>query len=102
MQHIGRVDVLQAAQDLVDEGLEVGVGEGLAGADDGGQIALHELWGVVSFVRGRARGALMAGKGRGGQGRRRRVRTLVEVALVEVVRAGDVHVVETCDLGESA
>ena len=45
---------------------------------------------------------MLAGKGRGGQGRRGRVRTLVKVALVEVVRAGDVHVVETCDLGESA
>ena len=52
MQHIGRVDVLQAAQDLVDEGLEVGVGEGLAGADDGGQIALHELWGVSALFVG--------------------------------------------------
>ena len=102
VQHIGRVDVLQAAQDLVDEGLEVGVGEGLAGADDGGQIALHELWGVLALFVGGVRGALLAGKGRGGQGRRGRVRTLVEVALVEVVRAGDVHVVETCDLGESA
>ena len=46
VEDVGRVDVLEAAQDLVDEGLEVCVGEGLAGADDGGKIALHELCGV--------------------------------------------------------
>ena len=97
VQHIGRVDVLQAAQNLVDEGLEVGVGEGLARADDGGQIALHELWGVLALFVGGARGIVGGGRRRG-EGC---VRTLVEVALVEVVRAGDVHVVETCDLGQS-
>ena len=43
MQHVRRVDVLEAAQDLVDEGLEVGVGEGLARPNNGGQIALHEF-----------------------------------------------------------
>lgn len=101
VQHVGRVDVLQTAQDLVDEGLEVGVGEGLAGADDGGQIALHELWGESALFVGWV--VLCAGHcWRGGEGRGASVRTLVEVALVEVVRAGDVHVVETCDLGESA
>lgn len=35
--------VFQAAEDLVDEGLEVGVCEGLAGPYDGCEIALHEL-----------------------------------------------------------
>jgi hypothetical protein len=48
MEHIGRVDVFQAAQDLVDEGLEVGVGKRLAGSDDSGQIALHQLCEPVS------------------------------------------------------
>ena len=43
VQHIGRVYVLQSAEDLVDEGLEVGVGQGLAGSDDGSQVAFHEL-----------------------------------------------------------
>lgn len=44
MEDIRRVDVLQTAEDLVDEGLEVGVGQGLSGTDDGGQIALHQFW----------------------------------------------------------
>ena len=33
MQHVGRVDVFQAAERLVDEGLEVRVRERLAGSD---------------------------------------------------------------------
>ena len=44
MQHIGRVDVLEAAQDLVDEGLEVSIGQGLAGPDDSRQITFHQLY----------------------------------------------------------
>ena len=47
VQHVGAVDVFQPAQDLVDEGLEVGVGERLAGADDSSEIAFHELCSVV-------------------------------------------------------
>jgi len=43
VQHVRTVDVLQTAQDLVDERLEVGVGEGLARADDGCEVAFHEL-----------------------------------------------------------
>lgn len=43
VQHVGRMDVLETAQDLVDEGLEVGVGQGLAGANDGRQVAFHKL-----------------------------------------------------------
>jgi hypothetical protein len=62
VEHICRVDVFEAAQNLVDEGLEMSVGERLARADDGGQIALHEfcagqqlvvtscVWGSVSGV----------------------------------------------------
>lgn len=44
------MDVLETAEDLVDEGLEVGVGQGLATADDGGQIALHQLFVQVDLV----------------------------------------------------
>jgi hypothetical protein len=61
----------------------VGVGEGLTRANDGRQIALHELWLWLAWLV----------KGFGGRGR-----TFVEIALVEVVWAGDVHVVETRDL----
>ena len=43
VQHVGRVDVLESAQDLVDEGLEVGVGEGLPGSDDSRQVAFHQF-----------------------------------------------------------
>lgn len=48
MEDIGGVDVLETAQDLVDEGLEVGVGQWLARAYDGGQVAFHEFWARVS------------------------------------------------------
>ena len=47
MQNIGRVDIFQAAEDLVDEGLEVGIGQWLARANNGRQIALHQLWHTV-------------------------------------------------------
>jgi hypothetical protein len=47
----------------------VGVGEGLARADDGGQIALHELWGMLALFVGWARG-VVGGESRGGEGRR--------------------------------
>lgn len=43
MQHVGGVNVLEAAEDLVDERLEVGVGEGLAGTDNRREVALHQL-----------------------------------------------------------
>lgn len=41
VEDVGRVDVLETAQDLVYERLEVGVGERLTRADNGCQIALH-------------------------------------------------------------
>ena len=84
VQDVGRVDILETAQDLVDEGLEVGVGEGLAGSDNGSQIAFHELCQMVSTECHRAE--------------LDDHRTLVEIGLVEVVWAGNVHVIETCDL----
>ena len=37
MQHVSRVDILQTAKDLVDERLEVGIGQGLTGPDNGSQ-----------------------------------------------------------------
>ena len=51
MEHVGAVNVLEAAKYLVNEGLEVRVGQGLSGADDGGKITLHEFCGLdVSLV----------------------------------------------------
>ena len=50
VQHIGRVDVLQAAQDLVDEGLEMSVGKGLTGTNDGGKIAFHQLYALLASI----------------------------------------------------
>lgn len=44
MENVGRVDVLEAAEDLVDERLEMCVGEGLAAADDSREIAFHQFW----------------------------------------------------------
>jgi hypothetical protein len=45
------VDVFQAAEDLVDKGLEMGVGEGLAGSDDCCEIAFHEFCIKLAFAR---------------------------------------------------
>ena len=41
---LGAVDVFKPAQNLVDERLEMGVGQRLARPDDGCQIALHEFY----------------------------------------------------------
>lgn len=41
MKDVGGVDVFETAQNLVNEGLEVSVGEGLPGTDDSRQITLH-------------------------------------------------------------
>ena len=43
VQHVSTVDVLETAEDLVNEGLEVRIGQGLTGADDSSKIALHKL-----------------------------------------------------------
>jgi len=51
MQDVGAVDVLKATENLVDKGLEVGVGQRLTRTDDGSKIALHELWKKLSEVR---------------------------------------------------
>lgn len=41
VKDIGRVDIFQSAQNLVDKGLEVGVGEGLPRPDNGREITFH-------------------------------------------------------------
>ena len=82
VEDVGRVDVLEPAQDLVDEGLVVGVGEGLSGSDDGVEIGLHQLLVQVELVVG------------------------LRVDDVHVVEAGDVFVVakvlEELDLAQGA
>ena len=52
VEHVGGVNIFQAAEDLVDEGLEVGVGEWLAGSDDCCEIAFHEFLVYVSSCLG--------------------------------------------------
>lgn len=47
VQYVSRVDVLQTAEDLIDKGLEVCIGQGLARADDSRQVALHQFCNVV-------------------------------------------------------
>ena len=43
MQHVGRVNVLESAQQLVQEILHVLVGEGLRRADDFVQVGVHQV-----------------------------------------------------------
>ena len=50
VEHVGRVDVLEPTQHLVDEGLVVRVGQRLARPDDLVHVALHELLVEVYFV----------------------------------------------------
>lgn len=49
MQDVGGVNVLQAAENLVDEGLEVGIRQWLARANDGRQVTLHEFYPAISM-----------------------------------------------------
>lgn len=44
MQNVGGVDVLEAAEDLVNKGLEVGICKWLAGTDNSRQVAFHQLY----------------------------------------------------------
>lgn len=85
MKHVRRVNILETAQNLVDEGLEMGIGERLTRPNDGGQVAFHELYMPSALYRAWSRAG----------------HTLVEVALVEVVRARNVHIVETCYLQQT-
>jgi hypothetical protein len=100
VEDVGGVDVLESAEDLVDEGLEVGVGERLAGPDDGGEIALHQFWDLVLAGCSSAEIWILdlnridtRVKGAGEK------LTFIEVCLVELVGARDVHVIETGNLG---
>lgn len=43
MENIRRVDIFETAKNLVDEGLEMGVGEGLSGSNNGSKIAFHKF-----------------------------------------------------------
>lgn len=47
VQDIRGVNILQTAQDLINEGLEVRIGQGLARTDDSGQITFHQFCKVV-------------------------------------------------------
>jgi len=49
MKDIRRVDVFQTAEDLVDEGLEMGICEGLSRADDCGKITLHKFCKILAY-----------------------------------------------------
>lgn len=44
VENVGGVDVLEAAEDLVNKGLEVGICKWLAGTDDSRQVALHQFY----------------------------------------------------------
>lgn len=43
MKNVGRVNILEAAKDLVNERLKVRVSQGLTRSDDSRQVTLHEL-----------------------------------------------------------
>ena len=62
------------------------IGQGLAGADDGGQIAFHQLCTLMSakYVHLNLCGL--------------RTRTLVKVGFIEVLRAWNVHIVQAGNL----
>ena len=49
MEDIGRVNILEAATDLVDKELEMGVGQGLLRPDDLVKICLHEFLDQVAI-----------------------------------------------------
>lgn len=43
MKHIGRVNVFQTTEDLVDERLEMRIGQGLPGANNSREVTLHQF-----------------------------------------------------------
>ena len=84
MKDIGGVDVLQATEDLINEGLEVGIRKRLPRSDDCCQVTFHKFWAqlakhVLCWIQNSP--------------------TLVKVRLVEVVWSRNVHVVQACYLG---
>ena len=82
MEDIGRVDVFETTQDLINEGLEVSVGKRLTRPDDSSQVAFHEL------CHRSEKDVLIAPS----------ARTLVDICLVEALRSRDVHVKQASDL----
>lgn len=50
VKNVSRVDVLEATKGLVNERLEVGVGQRLSGSNDSVQISLHEFFIKIDFV----------------------------------------------------
>lgn len=52
VEDVGRVNIFKTAENLVNEGLEMGIGKRLAGTDNGSQIALHQLCRRVSKSSG--------------------------------------------------
>lgn len=77
MQHVGGVYVLQPTKDLIYEGLKMGVGQGLTGPDDGGQVTLHEFWRwSIEFSQAESKEL-----------------TFIEVGLIEFIGFGYVHVI---------
>ena len=55
MDDVGRVHVLEASQDLVDEELDVVVAEVLRTLDDRGEVGVHQVGHHVQVVEGLAR-----------------------------------------------
>jgi hypothetical protein len=50
MQYISAVYVFQPTENLVDEGLEVSIGQRLTRANNGSEITFHEFWRVKSII----------------------------------------------------
>jgi hypothetical protein len=82
MEDIRRMDVFQTAEDLVDEGLEMGICEGLSRADDCGKITLHKFCKILACDVNRLPYNI----------------TFIEIGLVEVIRPGNVHIIKTSNL----
>ena len=74
--HLGRVDGLEAAEDLVDEVLDVVVGERLLAVDDVVQVRVHQLEREVDVI------PLINRPGR----RRHDVAQVEDVLVVEVLQ----------------
>lgn len=98
MENVGGVDVLEAAEDLVNKGLEVGICKWLAGTNNSRQVALHQLYMEQLAMRPYIESTCPASVGDYLARFASVVLTLVEVRLVEVVWSRYVHVIETCDL----
>lgn len=86
MKHVGGVDVLQSAENLVDERLEMSVGQVLSGTDNGGKITLHQLCLSLLLI-------LLLSSGI--------QHTFGDINLIEVPRRGDIHRLQVRDIAVS-